>query len=151
MNIIGAIVAGIVGTIVITIIMAMAPKMGMPDMDMVGTLGSMFDKNGNRTVGLVIHLMMGAIFAIIYAALWNAGLGSVSILWGILFGIGHWLVVGLVMAGMPMMHAGIKAGAVDAPGVYMINNGGIMAFIGGLMGHVIYGLVVALIYGLFVG
>ena len=150
MNILGALVAGLVGTIVMTAVMVMAPKMGMPKMDIVGMLGSMFDKNGNRTVGMIIHLMMGLIFAIVYAALWNAGIGSVSILWGAVFGVAHWLVSGLMMGGMGMMHAGVKAGTVDAPGVYMTNNGGMMAFMGGLIGHVIFGIVVVLVYGFFV-
>ncbi|MCP4363575.1 MAG: hypothetical protein GY796_36715 [Chloroflexi bacterium] len=149
MNIIAAIVAGTVGTLVITMVMAMAPKMGMPEMDIVGMLGSMFDKNGNRTVGWIIHLMMGMIFGIVYVLLWSAGAGSVSILWGALFGMVHWLVAGLMMGGMGMMHAGVKAGTIDAPGVFMTNNGGTMAFMGGLIGHVIFGIVVALVYGLF--
>lgn len=55
-----------------------------------------------------------------------------------------------MMGGVPMMHAGIKAGTVQAPRVYMISNGGIMAFMGGLIGHAIYGLVVALVYGFFI-
>jgi len=150
MNIFGAIVAGVVGTIVITMVMGMAPKMGMPKMDIVGMLGSMFSPEGNRTLGMGMHLMMGVVFAIIYALLWNAGIGSVGLLWGAIFGTVHWLIAGMMMGGMPMMHAGIKAGTVETPGVFMVHNGGMMAFMGGLVGHVIYGLVVALVYGLFV-
>lgn len=150
MNILGAIVAGLIGTAVITIVMNMAPQMGMPKMDIVGMLGSMFSPEGNRMLGLAMHLMMGIVFAIIYALLWNAGLGTVGLLWGALFGAGHWIVAGAMMGGMSMMHAGVKAGAVEAPGVFMVNNGGVMAFMGGLIGHIIFGLVVALVYGLFV-
>lgn len=150
MNILGAIVAGLLGTIIITMVMNMAPQMGMPKMDIVGMLGSMFSPEGNRTMGMAMHMMMGIVFAIIYALLWNAGLGSVGLLWGALFGAGHWIVAGTMMGGMSMMHAGVKAGTVEAPGVFMLNNGGIMAFMGGLIGHVIFGLVVALVYGLFV-
>ena len=149
MNIIGAIIAGIVGTLVITMVMEMAPKMGMPKMDMVGMLGAMFSPESNRTLGMAIHLMMGVVFAIIYALLWNLGIGSQGLLWGAIFGIGHWLIAGSMMAGMPMMHAGIKAGVIEAPGIFMFKNGGIMAFMGGLMGHIIFGLVVALVYGIF--
>jgi uncharacterized membrane protein YagU involved in acid resistance len=150
MDFLGAVVAGIVGTIVITMVMAMAPKMGMPKMDIVGMLGSMFSPEGNRTLGMVIHLMMGIVFAVIYALLWNAGIGTVGLLWGAVFGAGHWLVAGVMMGGMSMMHAGVKAGTVEAPGVFMVNSGGMMAFMGGLIGHVIFGLVVALVYWLFV-
>ncbi|HEC62434.1 MAG TPA: hypothetical protein ENI27_09335 [bacterium] len=66
-----------------------------------------------------------------------------------IFGAGHWLVAGMMMGVMPMMHAGIKSGTVDAPGVFTINNGGIMAFMGGMLGHMIYGIVVTLTYGAF--
>ena len=59
-------------------------------------------------LGWVIHFMMGIIFAIIYAALWSSGIGSATVISGLIFGIVHWLVVGLMMGGMPMMHAGIK-------------------------------------------
>lgn len=150
MNIVGAIIAGLAGTIVMTMIMVMAPKMGMPKMDIVGMLGSMFSADGNPAVGWIIHLMMGAIFAIIYAGLWATGIGSASIISGVVFGIVHWLGAGLMMGAIPMMHTGIKAGTVQAPGVFMLSNGGMMAFMGGLMGHAIYGLVVAIVYGLFI-
>ncbi len=150
MNILGAIIAGIIGTLVMTMVMMAAPQMGMPKMDIVGMLGSMFSAKSNRMLGMVMHFMMGVIFAIVYALLWNAGIGTVGLLWGAVFGAGHWLVTGVMMGGMSMMHAGVKAGTVNAPGLFMTNNGGMMAFIGGLMGHVIFGLVVAFVYGLFV-
>ncbi len=150
MNVIGAITAGIAGTIVMTMVMMMAPKMGLPKMDIVGMLGSMFSAESNRMVGMIMHFMMGIVFAIVYALLWNAGIGTVSLLWGAIFGMVHWLISGVMMGGMSMMHAGVKAGTVNAPGVYMTSNGGMMAFMGGLIGHVIFGLVVALVYGLFV-
>ncbi len=49
---------------------------------------------------------------------------------------------------IPMMHAGIKSGEVEKPGLWMTNQGGMMAFVGGLMGHMVFGIVVALVYGL---
>ncbi len=150
MNIIGAIVAGLVGTIVISTVMMMAPKMGMPKMAIWEMLGAMFSPEGNVALGWAMHLMMGVIFGIVYAALWAAGIGSVSVVSGLIFGIIHWLVVGLMMGGMPMMHVGIKAGSVSAPGVFMLHNGGMMGFMGGLIGHAIFGVVVALVYGLFI-
>ncbi len=150
MNIVGAVVAGIIGTLIISMVMAMGPKMGMPKMDIVGMLGSMFNPNGNTPLGWVIHLMMGVVFAIIYAALWSFGFGSATVVGGLLFGVVHWFVVGTMMGAMPMMHAGIKAGQTSAPGILMLNNGGLMGFMGGLIGHAIYGIVVALIYAAFI-
>ena len=150
MNILTAIIAGISGTLLMSLLMAMAPVMRMPRMDIVGLLGTMFNQGGNRVVGWIFHLMMGGIFALIYSALWSAGIGSPNIWGGLAFGAGHWLVAGLIMGGMPMLHSGIRSGSIDAPGVYMINSGGMMSFVGGLLGHLIYGLSVAIIYGAFV-
>ena len=149
MNIIGAIVAGVVGTIVMSMIMLMAPMMGMPKMAIWEMLGSMFSKDGNNVLGWAMHFMMGVIFAIIYAALWAFGIGSATWVNGLVFGAVHWLIAGLMMGGVPMMHAGVKAGTVKAPGLYMTANGGMMSFVGGLIGHAVYGLVVALVYGAF--
>lgn len=148
MNILGAIVAGLAGTGVISLVMAMAPKMGMPKMDIVGMLGSMFGPP-NRTLGWALHFMMGAIFALIYALLWSIGIGQPNWGTGLVFGGVHWLAAGLVMGMVPMVHVGIQRGEVQAPGPWMINNGGMMGFVGGLIGHVIFGLVVVLVYNLF--
>lgn len=56
----------------------------------------------------------------------------------------------MMMGGVPAMHAGVKAGTVEGPGVFMLNTGGRMAFMGGLIGHLVFSLVVVLVYGLFV-
>jgi hypothetical protein len=150
MNVIGAVIAGIVGTLAMTLVMAIAPAMGLPKMDIVGMLGSMFQSDGNRSLGWGIHLMMGILFALVYAALWSVGVGFATLLWGLAFGAVHWLVAGMMMGRVPAMHAGVKAGTVEAPGVFMLNTGGAMAFMGGLVGHLFFGLVVALVYGLFI-
>ena len=149
MNVIGAVIAGIFGTLAMSLVMAMAPSMGLPKMDIVGMLGSMLQSDSNRPLGWGIHLMMGIIFALIYAILWSIGIGAATLLWGLVFGAVHWLGAGLMMCGVPAMHAGVKAGTVQAPGVFMLNTGGSMAFMGGLIGHLVFCLVVALVYGLF--
>jgi len=55
-----------------------------------------------------------------------------------------------MMGVVPTMHTAIRAGTVPAPGLYMMNNGGLMAFLGGLVGHMLFGFTVAFVYGLFV-
>ena len=145
MNILSAVIAGIVATLIFTAVLMMAPKMGMPKMDIVGLLGSMFGKE-NQALGWMMHLMMGVVFALIYAFLWSRGIGASTWLFGLIFGAVHWLIVGMAMGTIPMMHTGIKSGAVQAPGLWMTNNGGLMAFMGGLVGHMIFGLIVALVY-----
>ncbi len=145
MNILNAVIAGIVGTVVFTAILMMAPRMGMPKMDIVGMLSTMFGRE-NHLLGWMMHLMMGAVFALIYAFLWSRGILAPTWLGGLVFGTAHWLVAGMVMGMIPLMHVGIRSGAVKAPGLWMTNNGGAMAFLGGLVGHMIFGMVVALVY-----
>ncbi len=153
MNIIGAIVAGLAGTIAMTVLMMIAPMMGMPKMDIPGMLGSMFSAKGNTVLGYVMHLMNGVIFAIIYALIWSTGFLPTNLTGGVVgglaLGLAHWIIVGLLFAMVPIMHAGIKAGEVKAPGLYMTNMGGTMGFIGGMMGHLLFGLVVGVVYAAF--
>jgi hypothetical protein len=146
MNILNSVIAGIIATIVFTTVLMMAPKMGMPKMDIVSLLGSMFSAKTNLALGWMMHLMMGVVFALIYAFLWSNGIGAATWTGGLIFGAVHWLVVGVIMSMIPMMHVGIKSGAVQAPGMWMTNSGGIMAFMGGLVGHMIFGVVIALVY-----
>ena len=102
MNVIGAVVAGLIGTAVFSMVMWLGPRMGIPRMAIWELLGSMFAKDGNWAFGWIAHFMMGTIFAIIYAALWGAGLGSANAGSGALFGIVHWLAVGLAIQSMSL-------------------------------------------------
>jgi hypothetical protein len=145
MNILSAVIAGVVASLVFSMILAVAPKMGMPKMDIVSLLGSMFGKP-NQALGWMMHLMMGIVFALVYAFLWSSGISGATWLGGLIFGAVQWLIVGMVMGMIPMLHVGIKSGAVKAPGLWMTNNGGAMAFMGGLVGHMIFGIVIALVY-----
>jgi hypothetical protein len=150
MNVLSAILAGLAATLVMSMVMAIAPKMGFPKMDIVAMLSTMFSKKGIPILGWMMHLMMGVVFALLYTFLWSTGIGAATWLYGLIFGAVHWLVVGVIMAMIPMLHVGIRAGTVKAPGMYMTGNGGgVKAFVGGLMGHMIFGLAVALVYALF--
>jgi uncharacterized membrane protein YagU involved in acid resistance len=146
MNVLSAVIAGIVATIVFTMVLVMASKMGMPKMDIVSLLGSMFSAKSNPVLGWMMHLMMGIVFALVYALIWSLGFGTATWGIGLIFGAIHWLIVGMIMGMIPMVHVGIKRGAVQAPGLWMTNNGGVMAFMGGLVGHMIFGAVLALAY-----
>lgn len=137
MNIFGSIVAGLLGTLVMTLLMYMAPRMGMPKMDIIGMLGTMFTASEGiaRILGTLAHFMMGVIFAIIYALLWSLGIGSPTWLWGLIFGAVHGVVAAVMMPVMTKMH----------PRPPQMESGP-MLVVGLLMGHLVFGLVVALTY-----
>ena len=116
------ILAGIIATAVMSVVMKMAPRMGLPEMDIPKLLGSMF--GNNNMVGWVMHFVAGIVFAFIYATYGFTATISSALLYGAI----HWVVVGLIMGMMPNMDVGY----------WMMKNGGIMAFVGGLIGHLFF-------------
>lgn len=164
-DLVAALLAGLVATIVMTAMMAGAGKAGMTQMPAMTLItGAMLsgDRQKANQLGAVAHfIMMGTVvFGIAYAALF-AALGTASWVAGIVIGVVHGVVVGLV--GMPMMgsiHPRMTAGALPdggtvtesdgevrlvAPGLFGKNWGG-MTPAGMVMGHAVYGLVLALVY-----
>jgi len=45
-----------------------------------------------------------------------------------------------------MVHAGMRAGTVKEAGAYLTKSLGVMGFFGGLIGHIVFGVTVGLIY-----
>ncbi|MBI4209032.1 MAG: hypothetical protein HY538_04920 [Deltaproteobacteria bacterium] len=128
-NIKKGILAGILGTVAMTIVATFgAPMMGLPKMDIPGMLAGVM--GGSVTLGWVAHFMIGTILAIGYAFVGDR-LPGPSVIRGALYGVAPWLMAQIVV--MPMMGMGFFSGAL-AP-----------AF-GSLMGHLVYGAVVGLVY-----
>ncbi len=142
MSILGAVVAGLVGTAVMSIAMALAPRMGLPPMDFAGMLANLLGVPRLRALGFALHLLIGVGWAFAYAVLWSAGVGSPDVTVGLLFGIGHWLIAGALVGLLSYVRPGM-------PGFYFRNLGGSVGFFGGLMVHIMYGLTVGLIYQFF--
>ena len=133
-NIGRAILGGLVGTIVLTLLMYIgAPMMGIPKMDIAAMLGSLL---GGWTMGMVMHFVNGVlIFPLIYTFVLFSRLPGIPATKGILWGLTLWLIAGLMV--MPMMGAGIFGTA----------NGGMMAAAASLMGHIVYGALLGVIAG----
>lgn len=149
-NIGAAIIAGVVATVVMTIVMYMGRAV-MPQqmpMNILHMLGTMMTRSTGPAyiMGAMMHGVMGIVFALIHVAVFVAfGLEDGLIAWGILFGVVHWVIVGMGMGMMGTMHPVMRSGDMPAPGAFaknlpMIN---VMGF---LMVHVIYGLVVGGLY-----
>ena len=142
MNVLGAVVAGLIGTIVMSIALAVAPRMGLPEMDFAGMLATLLGVPRLRALGFVLHVLIGIFWAYIYATLWSAGIGSPNVTTGLLYGIAHWLIAGALVGVLSYLRPGL-------PGFYFRDLGGSTGFFGGLMVHVIYGLTVGLVYEFF--
>jgi hypothetical protein len=124
------ILAGLLATTAMTMLMLAAPLMGMPPMNIGAMLGSMM--GGMVALGWVAHFMIGTILAVAYGLWFADWLPGAPAARGALFALLPWLVAQLVM--MPMMGMGLFSGSV-------------MAALGSLMGHLVYGAVLGGVVG----
>ena len=130
-----ALIAGLIGTAVMTAVMYIAPYMGFPEMDIINLLGTMFTTNATLAfvLGLVIHFMMGALFGLLYAFLWTK-VGKPDFLWGLIFGAVHGVIATVMMPVISAIHPRADVAVT------------LLMAVGLIMGHIIFGIVVALTY-----
>jgi hypothetical protein len=130
-----------------TMVMYMGSFMMGMKMDMPMTLGTMVMPKGTSAwaLGAMMHLVMGIVFFIIYAALFSTlSIQSAVAGWGALFGVVHAVLAGVAFGMMPRLHPRMAvasasvAQTVPAPGFFGMNTGRMapMALIGV---HVVYG------------
>jgi len=129
-NVPRAALAGLVGTAAMTMLMLLAPKMGMPPMNIAAMLGSVM--GGSVVVGWAAHIMIGIVLALSYALLFATRIPGAPAVRGAIFSLLPWLMAQLVV--MPLMGMGLFSGSMLAAG-------------GSLMGHLVFGVVVGQIYG----
>ena len=156
-----AIIAGSTGRIVIILLIYGGPFIGLPNIDIISILGSVATANKQAavTLGGAIHFTMGIIFAIIYALLWSLGIGSATWWWGLIFGAVHGMLIllllGVIILFYPRLSRMISKQLVIDSGAtasgptqpllpLMVSKPLIMITV--LINHVIFGLVVALVY-----
>lgn len=128
-----------------SVFLAMARAMGMPaKLEMM--MGTMFLEPGTVAfvVGLMMHLMISGLIALIYAWGFENVTHRAGWLVGVGFSIIHIIIGGIFMGMMPMMHP--RMPPMDAPGAFMSGLGmmGVIAFV---MLHMIYGAIVGAMYG----
>lgn len=126
-----AVLAGVAGTIVMTMLMLAAPMMGMPEMPIGEMLGSFLGIGTGA--GWVLHFVIGMTLAVIYAAAFATRLPGAPVVRGATYGVLVFFVAQLVVT--PMMGGGVFSGG-DVP-----------AIMGSLLGHLVYGGIVGAVYG----
>lgn len=130
-----AILGGVVGTAVMTMMMYfVAPMMTGQKMDIAAMLGSMM--GNNWMLGMMAHVMNGVlIFPLLYVFVLYKLLPGEPWLKGLLWGVILWLLAQVVV--MPMMGGGF----------FSAQMGGMMAVMGSFMGHAVYGVLLGVIAG----
>jgi hypothetical protein len=125
------VVAGAAGTAAITMLMLGAPLMGMPKMPIGEMLGGFL--HIGSAAGWAMHVVIGLVLALIYAVVFATRLPGGPALRGAIYGFGVFLVAQIVVT--PMMGGGVFSG------------GNMPMIVGSLMGHLVYGVLVGVIYG----
>lgn len=127
------VLAGLAATAVMTLIMLMAPLMGMPEMNIGKMLGGFM---GVPTfIGWAGHFMIGVALAIGYGMFFEPRLNNAPVVRGILYGLIPWLVSQVMVN--PMMGAGLFAANTPAP---------FLMVMGSLLGHVAYGAILGVAF-----
>jgi hypothetical protein len=149
-------VFGLVATTALTAVMILAQLGGRTRLDLPLMLGTIVteDPDRARVAGFVIHLAVGQVFALFYAAGF-AALDRSDWWLGALFGVAHAAVALTVLVPLlPGIHprmAGERAGpastaVLEPPGLFALNYGAATPLVA-LGAHVLYGAAL----GLFVG
>lgn len=125
------VIAGLVATIVLSVMMVIKGKMGvMPELNIISMLAGMM--GASAIVGWLIHFMVGLGYGVAFSQI-NGLLPGSYVVKGIIIGILGWLVMMLML--MPMMGVGMFA-----------MNMGMMAPVMTLVLHIIFGIVLGLVY-----
>ncbi len=138
MNLKRAVVAGLVGTAVMTCLMLVAPVVGLPRLAIGQLLSTLlavsiaFLPIGPAT-GWLLHGLFGILLAVIYAAVFAGRLPGAPLARGALYGVMVFVLAQLVF--MPAVGAGV------------FSRGDVPMILGSLLGHLVYGGLVGTIYG----
>lgn len=138
MNTKRAIAAGVIGTASMTALLLIEPSIGLPKIAIGETLSSTMGALSSGAamapaVGWVLDVVVGIIFALIYAAYLDQRLPGTPLKRGYLFGCLVFVLAQIVFA--PLTGSGFFSG------------GDLVLLIGGLLGHLVYGGVVGYVYG----
>jgi hypothetical protein len=148
----GALVGGVVGTIVLTTTLRAASELGLTRMDLPFLLGTAVtpDRARAKLIGYALHFVFGIVFALGYWAVFAAT--GVSGVWiGALLGLVHALFAGtaLVSVVLPVVHPRMGTGfdaAGDAPLLeppgFMLVNYGRQTQLAMIVAHIAYGAIV---------
>lgn len=147
MNFGRAFLAGVVGGLIMTIIMAFVRTTMMPDANpemMLGTMTGSAPGMATWIMGLIIHLVVSGMIALVYAVGFEYVTHRAGVLIGLGFAIIHIIIGGIVMGVMPMMHPMIPE-QMPPPGAFMLGMGAMGAGLF-VLEHFIYGAIVGAMY-----
>jgi len=129
-----SLLGGLVATAVMSAAMMLGAMMGMPKMSPPQMLATMMGVS--IVVGWLFHFMIGIIFALSYAYLFLNVVRKINshVLRGVFFGVAAFIFAQIGIAGLDAMRGGMPAAEGSV----------VLIMIGSIIGHIIFGIVVAL-------
>lgn len=142
-----AFLAGIIGAALMTIMMSSANAAGFHVLDfsmMWGTLVGLPLGVWAWLAGFGLHLIVGGLFALIYALVFNVFSGA-GVLRGGGIGIVHAGITGIFLPLLPLVNPLMNNGHMRSPSPYFAGHGipGVLFYFGM---HVVYGITVGWLY-----
>jgi hypothetical protein len=150
-----AIAGGFLGTLAFSTLSKAASEISLTRMDLPLLLGTAVTDNRRkaRAIGFVFHLILGIVFAMLYAAFFQI-VGRSSWWLGALLGALHAIFTATVLVNvlLPIVHprmattetAANEIALIEPPGFLMLNYGR-STFLVTLAAHMAYGAIVALV------
>ncbi|TMA77268.1 MAG: hypothetical protein E6J58_04370 [Deltaproteobacteria bacterium] len=155
MNWTSSLLAGFVGTVLLTTLEAGAQQLHLSRMSIPYLLGAAFTKGRDRAkvIGFFTHLLNGQLFALLYVAIFRAT-GEASALRGAIIGLVHAVVVLLVVVPLlPFIHprmASLHQGPtelrqIEPPGPMALHYG-VTTPLSVVIAHIVFGVAVGGLY-----
>ena len=129
-----SIIAGVIATAVMTLVMFIAPMMGMPKMNPPAILSMVM--GFPLIVGWMMHFMIGIIFTLSYAFILSNILGKIqsNVVRGLIFGMIAfvWAQISMKIMGLVFMMPPMQGNVA-------------LMIMGSIIGHVVFGIIVVLV------
>lgn len=146
---------GLVATALLTMTLRFSQAFGITRMDLPFMLGTAFtpDRDRAKAIGVVVHLVVGWVFALLYGLFFHA-LGFATWWLGALLGLGHALfVLTLWMTALPGLHPRMASDTwgpdptrlLEPPGFLALNYGPATP-LATIAAHVVYGALLGALY-----
>ena len=148
----GALVGGLLGTVLLTTALRAAGELGLTRMDLPFLLGTAVtaDRVRAKLLGYAVHFIFGLVFAVGYWAVFSVT-GRSGVVFGALLGLAHALFAGTALVNVilpavhPRMGTGFDAAGSSAllePPGFMLVNYGRRTMLAMIVAHLAYGAVV---------
>ena len=157
MNLPSILLWGFAATITLTGVIILAQSLGFTRIDMPFIIGTMFtaDRDRAKVIGLVVHLVNGWLFAIVYALFFQAVHKATWWFGGLIGAVQGLFVVVAVLPVLPGVHPRMVSDfrgpqptrLLEPPG-FLAANYGRYTPIATILAHALYGVIIGAFYAL---